>query len=147
MAGFQSEPHHGEDLLRQLPLARVSFEADIDLDKGTAKCNCTLCWKQRMWNAGQLAPSDFRLLSGEEGLDDYAKSGDWSETHHRFCTKCGIATLGHGHVEQMGGHSYVSVHLAALNDPQVEDLVSAPLTYMDGLHDNWLNPPEETRQL
>ena len=33
-----------------------------DLDKGTGKCNCTMCWKQRMWNAGQLTLTDFRLL-------------------------------------------------------------------------------------
>ena len=42
----------------------VTFEADIDLEKGTGKCNCTYCWKQRMWSAGQLEPSDFRLLTG-----------------------------------------------------------------------------------
>lgn len=54
----------------------VTFEADIDLGQGTGKCNCTLCWKQRMWNAGRLEPGDFRLRSGEEMLADYAKSGD-----------------------------------------------------------------------
>src|SRR5690242_17861913 len=62
----------------------VTFEADIDLDKGTGKCNCTYCWKQRMWNAGQLKPEDFRLLSGADKLGDYGKSGDWGEGHHRF---------------------------------------------------------------
>ncbi len=125
----------------------VTFEADIDLDKGTGKCNCTFCWKQRMWNAGHLAPADFRLLSGEEVLGDYAKSGDWGEGHHRFCTKCGIATHGHGRIEMMGGNPYVSVHLAALDDLPTEDLVAAPLTYMDGLHDRWMERPAETRQL
>jgi hypothetical protein len=64
----------------------VTFEADIDLDKGTGKCNCTYCWKQRMWNAGQLKPEDFRLLSGADKLGDYGKSGDWGEGHHRFCS-------------------------------------------------------------
>ena len=113
----------------------VTFEADIDLDQGTGKCNCTVCWKQRMWNAGQLKPQDFRLLSGEDMLADYGRSGDWGEGHHRFCSKCGIAT------------HYVSVHLAALDDLTVDDLVAAPVTYMDGLHDNWWNPPAETRHL
>lgn len=125
----------------------VTFEADIDLDKGTGKCNCTLCWKQRMWAAGQLAPDDCRLLGGEDKLADYGKSGDWGEVHHRFCSTCGIATHGHGRLEQMGGNPYVTVHLAALNDLSVDDLVNAPLHYMDGLHDNWQNAPAEIRHL
>jgi hypothetical protein len=125
----------------------VTFEADIDLEQGTGKCNCTMCWKQRMWNAGQLAPTDFRLMSGEDVLADYSKSGEWGEGHHRFCSICGIATHGHGRIEMMGGQPYVSVHLAALDDLPVGDLVAAPLTFMDGLHDNWQNAPDETRHL
>lgn len=124
----------------------VMFEADIDLDRGTGKCNCTYCWKQRMWNAGHLQPSDFRLLSGESVLADYSKSGEWGEGHHRFCSKCGIATHGHGRIKQIRG-DYVSVHLAALDDLDVETLVAAPMRYMDGRHDNWQNSPAETRHL
>lgn len=124
----------------------VTFEADIDLDQGTGKCNCTYCWKQRMWTAGHLQPGDFRLISGEAELADYGKSGDWGEGHHRFCSVCGIHTHGHGNIEAMGG-PYVSVALAALDDLTVDDLVAAPLRYMDGLHDNWQNEPEETRHL
>jgi hypothetical protein len=124
----------------------VTFEAGIDLDKGTGKCNCTFCWKQRMWNAGRLQPGDFRLLTGQDALADYGKSGDWGETHHRFCSRCGIATHGHGRIQAMGG-DYVSVHLAALDDLPVADLVAAPVRYMDGLHDDWQNTPTQTRHL
>ena len=124
----------------------VTFEADIDLDQGTGKCNCTFCWKQRMWNARNMQAGDFRLLSGEASLGDYSKSGDWGEGHHRFCTKCGIATHSHGSIKQMGG-DFLSVHLSALDDLSVEALVSAPLQYMDGLHDNWQHAPRETRHL
>ena len=124
----------------------VTFEADIDLDKGTGKCNCTYCWKQRQWNAGQLDLSDFRLLTGQSELGDYGKSGDWGEGHHRFCLKCGKATHTHGRIDAMGG-DFLSVHLAALDDLPVADLVTAPVHYMDGLHDNWQNAPKETRHL
>jgi len=125
----------------------VTFEADIDLSQGTGKCNCTLCWKQRMWNAGQLAPNDFRLLSGEDALSNYGKSGDWGEAHHRFCRHCGIATHSHGRLEMMGGDPFVSVHLPALDDLPVGDLVAASVRCMDGLHDNWQNLPAESRHL
>jgi hypothetical protein len=124
----------------------VTFEADIDLAQGTAKCNCSFCWKQRMWNVGQLEADDFRLLSGAETLGDYGKSGDWGETHHQFCTRCGIATHSHGRLVAMGG-PFLSVHLAALDDLPVDRLVDAPVHYMDGLHDQWMEKPAETRHL
>lgn len=124
----------------------VTFEADLDLSEGTGKCNCTYCWKQRMWTIG-TSPENFRLTSGEETLGDYARSGDWGEGHHRFCIKCGISTHGHGRIEAMGGNPYVAVQLATLDDLPVEELVSARLQYMDGRNDNWWNAPEETRHL
>jgi len=124
----------------------VTFEADIDLDKGTGKCNCTFCWKQRMWNAGQLAKEDFRLLTGNERLSDYSKSSDWGEIHHRFCSKCGIAPHSQWRIDAMGG-DFLTVHLAALDDLPTATLTSAPIHYMDGLHDNWQNRPTETQHL
>lgn len=46
----------------------------------------------------------------------------------------------------MGG-AFLSLHLAALDDLPVDELVAAPVHYMDGRHDNWNNPPSETRHL
>ena len=124
----------------------VTYEADIDLDKGTNKCNCTFCWKQRMWNARPESDEDFRLLSGEDVLGDYSRSGDWGEGHHRFCTRCGTPTHSHGSIVAMGG-AFRSVRLNTLDDLPVNDLLAAPVNYADGLHDNWWNAPAETRHL
>lgn len=123
----------------------VTFEADIDLDQGTGKCNCTFCWKQRMWTV-EITEADFRLLSGEDALSDYGKSGDWGEGHHRFCGTCGIATHNHGHIVAFGG-PFFNVHVAALDDLKVEDLIAAPIQYADGLHDDWQHTPAEIRHL
>lgn len=109
----------------------VTYEADIDFSQGTAKCNCTLCWKQRMWKA-RVDPSDFRLLSGEDG--------------RTFCSQCGIFTHEHGNLEQLGG-AFTMIYVASLDDLPIETLLAAPVMYQDGLHDNWQNRPAETRHL
>lgn len=42
---------------------------------------------------------------------------------------------------------FVTVQVAALDDMQVDDLLAAPVTVVDGLHDDWEHPPMESRHL
>lgn len=123
----------------------VRFETELDLAKGTSKCNCRLCWKQRRWSA-RSSEQEFRVLAGTESLGDESRAFPGVETHHRFCTKCGIALYSHGLIEAQGG-PFLSVSLAALDDLPTEELLAAPVTFMDGRHDDWWHAPAEARHL
>lgn len=122
---------------------RVRYEADIDLSQGTFKCNCSICTKARNWIT-LVKPSDFRLLAGDDALSDYqfgAKSN-----HHQFCKYCGIRSFGWGESPELGG-KFFAVNIACLDNVAVEELVSAPITYLDGRNDNWQAAPKEVRHL
>lgn len=121
----------------------VRFRARIDLSAGTGRCNCSICWKRRNWGV-QIKPDAFELLSGEADLSDY-QFGTMSG-HHRFCRKCGVATHSHGYVEEIGG-DFVSISVNTLDDLDVAELLAGPLTFGDGLNNNWWNAPAETRHL
>ena len=120
----------------------IKFEADLDLEKGTGKCNCTFCWKVRNWSMG-IKPDAFRLLEGSEALGDYSRH---PAGHHGFCKYCGVRTHSWGDIPEIGG-PFVSVSLAALDDMPLPDLIGASVRHMDGRNDDWFNVPAETRHL
>lgn len=121
----------------------IRFEADIDLQLGTNKCNCSICTKTRNWNV-ILKPGAFRLLTAEAALGDYqfgTRSG-----HHHFCTHCGVRTFSRGHLAEIGG-DYVAVQVASLDDLDPADLISASVRFADGRNNDWGKSPAETRHL
>ena len=123
----------------------VRFEADIDLDEGTGKCNCTFCTKTRFWGA-IVKPEAFRLLAGQAVLVDYRFNSE--SLHHPFCRYCGTHAFTHGNIEAIGGE-FFSVNLACLDDADFGELADLPVRYADGRNNDWLNPPPpaETRHL
>jgi hypothetical protein len=121
----------------------VRYEADIDLAKGAGKCNCTICTQSRNWSVN-IEPGAFRLISDENALSDY--QFNTHQGHALFCRTCGIHSFSRGHVKEIGG-DYVGIQLACLDDAEPQELIDAPVTFRDGRHDNWQNPPLETRQL
>lgn len=124
---------------------RVKFEADIDLAAtGTGKCNCTSCWKKRWWSV-KVKPEAFRAKGGEEVMSGYVAGAE--RGHTGFCTKCGVIPYGWVAAAEWNDGEYVTVNVAALDDLDPEVLMAAPITYFDGRHDNWWNPPAVTRHL
>ncbi len=120
----------------------VRFEADIDLAAGTSKCNCSICFKTRAWMA--VIPADaFRLLSGDQSLRDYQFSR--KSIHHRFCAQCGVRPFAHG-TDGKGNASY-AVRVNCLDGVDPQELIDAPVSYFNMLHDDFKSPPAETRHL
>ncbi|HZA54566.1 MAG TPA: GFA family protein [Candidatus Udaeobacter sp.] len=121
----------------------VRYEADIDLAQGTSKCNCTFCMKTRSWKAF-VKPSSFRVLSGSDNIKGYHKHPLAPLKY--FCDVCGVRTHEVGSADYMGG-DFVGIFIATLDNAEPEELITAPVRYADGRHNNWQNPPAETRHL
>ncbi len=115
---------------------KVRFEVGLDLDAGTFKCNCKICWKGRFWGA-VVMPGTFRLVSGERDLAAYGE-----RRRHHFCRHCGIKLFGRG-----ADGVRVVVSMASLDDLDPQLLARMPVRYVDGRHDNFTAAPDFTAHL
>jgi hypothetical protein len=123
----------------------VVFEARMDFEKETTRCNCSLCAKSRFWFAIVQA-EDFSLEKGDDQLSDYA----WippgkSEAHlrYRFCKTCGVRTFAEG-----GDGKFYAVAIAALDGFERDaDQLAGSLKFVNGRHDDYEHAPADTRLL
>jgi len=122
----------------------IRFEADVDIAAGTGKCNCTICTKMRLWSV-EVKPEAFRLIAGGADLADYR--GHNPVAHHLFCRHCGVRPFERVDTPNMTGGVYYNVNVACLDNVDIDELMAAPVTYYDGLNDNWGEAPVETRHL
>lgn len=134
----------------------VKFEAQIDFSKGTGKCNCTFCTKNRFWGV-HFSPTKFKLLSGEDSLQSYSRNRRNTpfdmkrefavyENDLCFCKTCGTHAFGIGNIPEIGG-MYVSVNVACLDHVDYKELMSHPITYFNGRDGDWFKPPQYTAHL
>jgi len=81
--------------------------------------------------------TSFRLLEGRGELTQYLFNSMRNE--HRFCRTCGVRPFGRGGTPD--NFEVIGVNIGCLEDATPEELAATPITYCDGKHDNWQNPP------
>ena len=123
----------------------IRYEADVDLDAGTGKCNCSICWKRRYWGA-IVKPDGFRLQCDEANIADYQFGSN--SVHHRFCKTCGIQVFSKGYLEMepFNGWFY-ALNLATLDDASDVELAMVPIEYENGIEDDYDRAPPVTAYL
>jgi hypothetical protein len=122
----------------------VRFEARIDFNSGTLKCNCSYCSKLRFWHV-TVRREEFRLLSDETALTQY--QGKNPVAHHPFCKQCGVHVFDHVDTPNGTGYPYINVNIMCLDELDLNEALNAPVTYQNGLQNDWDNPPSESRHL
>lgn len=128
----------------------VRYEADLDLTDGTRRCNCSFCWKTRMWKVFAMG-DDFRLLAGEAALSDYrAANSQWPEgtAHHYFCGRCGTRAFSKDYLDMAPFNGWFhAMNVATLDDATDDELAAAKIQYENGRADGWDKAPAETSYL
>ena len=114
----------------------VRFEADLDLDAPSYRCNCSICRRTRFWPA-IARPEGFRLLAGEGELTEYGFGS--RRNQHFFCRHCGVRAFGVGNDTPIG--KMIGVNLGCLEGVSEEALAKVPIVRVDGLHDRWSEAP------
>ena len=103
---------------------KVRYEVDLEL-KQAISCNCSICRSRGLLLA--FAPdAQFRLLSGEDQLQDYRfNTGNLS---HLFCRTCGVSSFARGRI--LGrGEPMQAINLRCVDGV---DLDALPLRKFDG---------------
>ena len=108
----------------------VRFEVQIASDARVSRCNCSICRRTGAATT-TVQPSAFRLLSGEEHLQQYEFGGRTAK--RLFCKTCGIHCFVRAQFEGRAG-DYVSVNLNCVDDREWDE---AQVVHWDGRHDNW----------
>jgi hypothetical protein len=121
----------------------VRFTAELDLQAGTGKCNCSICTKTRNWSA-LTQPAQFHLVSGEEALSDY--QFNTASVHWSFCRHCGVRSFGTGNIPEVGG-AFVSIMVSSLDGVDDAILAALPVRYANGRDNDWQHSPAVTQWL
>jgi hypothetical protein len=110
----------------------IRFEAELDLDEGSNRCNCSYCAKVRVWFAFAKGANRFRLVDGAGATEYRWVPPGASESHltFTFCRVCGVRTFARGELASLGG-TFHAVSVPTL-DLSPERRAAIPIRYVNG---------------
>jgi hypothetical protein len=112
----------------------VRFEADLDLDQPTYRCNRSICRRTHFWPV-VARDGGVRVQSGEPELTPYLFNRRTNQ--HGFCRHCGARPYG---TDTPIGRMY-GVNLGCLEGVSEEELSRLSISCADGLNDRWQDAP------
>ena len=122
----------------------VRFRVLLDVSAGTGKCSGGICLRMRLWSVNADVDT-FTLTAGAEAMTD--AMGRNAVAHHFFCATCGSHAFDRIDLPNMLGQVCSNFAIAHFDGLDVEELMAAPVTDYDGLHDTWGRVPDEVQHL
>lgn len=122
----------------------LKYEAELDLSKGTYRCNCSYCRKTRNWIV-MTQPDKVTVTTSQAALAIYKVTPE-SPNDFAFCSRCGVRMWTSGFHDELGG-DFLNLAVATLDGATADELDAAPVSWIDGLHDDWMSPPARTSHL
>jgi hypothetical protein len=120
----------------------IRFEAEIDLNEGSNRCNCSYCAKVRVWFAFAKGAERFRLLDGR-GVSEYrwTPPGEAeARLTYTFCRVCGVRAFAKGELASLGG-IFHAISVPTL-DLSPEQRAAIPVRYVNGRDGRYEEAPE-----
>ena len=120
----------------------IRFEADLDLEEGSNRCNCSYCAKARAWFAFAKGGERLRLLEAS-GVSEYRWTPPGSpepNLTYTFCRICGVRTFARGELASLGG-TFHAVSVPTL-DLSPERRAAIPVRYVNGRDGRYDEAPE-----
>jgi hypothetical protein len=112
---------------------KIKFQANLDLTKGSGKCNCTFCRKNSYWSI-KTSLEDFKLLQGQDSITEYSNNRDFG--YYVFCKHCGTMPYGISTKTEWTQEG-PSIKISSLDDMSTEEMNSLSIQYYHGIDDTW----------
>ncbi|EFA80703.1 hypothetical protein PPL_06288 [Heterostelium album PN500] len=116
----------------------IKFTVEADLNQlKSGRCNCSFCVKHRGWFYRLENVNQFKLLTPEENMMTFSRG-------NHACKKCAVYTHAIG---DYGEGPYCSVAVNCIDDLTPAQKSAIPITYFDGLNNNWWSAPSHVNYL